>query len=77
MISQKELLERVSNPGVFTGRYPIWKCPCGHLNRFCNTFGETCSNCGADHTLDWMPLVVEAAQSDDRNPPEVQRAGTP
>lgn len=43
----------------FDFMYPIWRCPCGWLNRFVNTFGETCAHCRTDHTLDWEAYIAD------------------
>lgn len=59
MESQEELREKAENPGSFEERYKIWQCPhCNWLNRFVDTFFETCDNCNADHTLDWDKYII-------------------
>jgi hypothetical protein len=57
--AQDRLKRRASLPvWPYDYDYPIWCCGCGHFHRFTNTFGETCFNCGADHTLDWWTLIA-------------------
>ena len=58
---QEYLRERTteSHRTFFDFMYPIWRCPCGWLNRFVNTFGETCAKCRADHTVDWGEFIAD------------------
>jgi hypothetical protein len=61
MDNQNELAERANGEGRndYDFNYPIWKCVCGHLNRFADTFGEICLNCNENHTLDWEKMIVD------------------
>lgn len=43
----------------FNEYYPIWECPqCCTPNRYANTFGEVCKQCGENHTLDWHEYII-------------------
>ncbi len=57
--TQEVLQERAGNPNYFDELYPIWRCPdCRHLNRFVDTFGERCTGCGHDFTLNWQEFEI-------------------
>jgi hypothetical protein len=59
MESQEELLRSVEKPDwFFDSNYPVWRCTCGWLNRFANTWGEVCEHCRVAHTTDWENLIV-------------------
>jgi len=57
---QAKLLLATQEPDwYFDFRFPVWRCPdCQTLNRYADTWGETCSECRADRTTDWEEYIV-------------------
>jgi Zn finger protein HypA/HybF involved in hydrogenase expression len=58
METQEEL--QAGKAFLFEELFPVWRCPdCDQLNRYIDTFFETCGSCGKDHTLDWDEFIIK------------------